>query len=118
MTHARALHWYRLTYVACIVALSVQTALGARNFADHHFWLAAIEIGAALLMLARRSQVAGLVLLLAVYAVAAAVTLHLGKSPAHLVLYAASAMLIVRLDPAGAPDIPERGASQGLRWVS
>jgi hypothetical protein len=110
MTPLRALAWYRAIYVACIVELSVETALHADSLSDHHFWLAAIEIGAALLLLFRRTQVPGLVLLLLVYALAGTVTALMGRVPAYLLLYAASALLIVRLDRTWSPNIPAQRA--------
>ena len=90
------LDWFRFLYVACIVGLSIQTLTGARGIADHHFWLAAVEIVAALLLLARRTQIVGMVLLLAVYAVATIITLHVGHLPLYLVIYAGAAIAIVQ----------------------
>lgn len=94
------LAWFRVVYVACIAAMSVQAMAGAASFADHHAWLAALEIVAAALLLPRRTRLAGLVVLLLVYAVAAVVTLHLGRLPIYLLLYAASAVLVARGDHA------------------
>jgi len=90
--------WYRVVYVGCIVVLSAETMRTARAMSDHRFWLAGIEILTALLLLARRTQRVGLVGLLIVYAVVALHAITLGEVPAALVLFAASAILIVSLD--------------------
>jgi hypothetical protein len=90
------LTWFRLLYVACIIGLSVQTAAGARGSADHHFWLAVVEILGALLLAWRRTQMAGLVVLLGVYAIATIITLHAGHLPLYLILYAGAAVAIAR----------------------
>jgi hypothetical protein len=91
---------YRTIFVAIIIALSVQTATHAKNFTDHHFWLAAIEIVAALLLLFRRTQRVGLPLLVAVISVVAIHDLATGELPFTLILFAASATAIVMLDRA------------------
>jgi len=72
----------------------------AKGLADHHFWLAAIEIVASLLLLFRRTQRVGLPLLLAVFSVAMILNLHNGGLPFGLVLFGASAVTIVLLDGA------------------
>ena len=95
---ARSVAWYRVLYVACIVALSVQTMVAARGVSDHHFWLPVIEIVGALLLLLSRTQRAGLAILLVVYAVAGVVTIHSGHLPVYLLLYAGSAALLVQLE--------------------
>jgi hypothetical protein len=92
--------WYRVAYVLCIVVLSGETMHSARTLTDHRFWLAGLEILAALLLLARRTQKVGLVGLLIVYAIVAIHAITLGGVPAALVLFAASAILIVSLDAA------------------
>jgi len=86
-------------YVACIVALSVQTMTDARGLRDHHIWLAALEIIGALLLLSSAAlQHVGLVILLAVYAVAAVVTIHAGHLPIYLALYAGTALYLAHPD--------------------
>jgi len=97
-TGKRGLAWYRAVYVSCIVVLSVLTMRHARDIVDHHFWLAALEILGAVLLLVRRTQVVGLWILLAVYAAAAIHGVLTGEVPAGLVVFAASAALIVYLD--------------------
>ncbi len=88
--------WFRALYVGCIVALSLQAMHGAVSLRDHHAWLPALEILGAVLLLGRRVQRAGLVILLAVYLIAAVVTLHMGHLPLYLVLYAGTAIFLVR----------------------
>jgi hypothetical protein len=97
------LRWLRVVYVLCIVALSVQTMGEAHGLGDHHFWLAGCEIIGNCLLLVWQTQIAGLSVLLAVYLIAAIVTLHRGHLPTSLVLYAATALCVVQGDrPAGA----------------
>lgn len=91
----RPLAVFRVVFVACIVGMSVLTARAATEYTDHRFWLATIEAVAALLMLARRTQIGGLVVLLAVFAVAATHGLLTGRLPLDLVLYGAAAITIV-----------------------
>ena len=100
MSAARIARWYAPVYVACIVAMSAQTMTSAHGLADHHFWLAAIEILAALGLLLRALRRPALVLLLLVYLLAAFVTLHVGHLPIYLALYAASAVCVVQLSEA------------------
>jgi hypothetical protein len=104
----RALAVYRVVFVGCIVVMSVRTALSATSVADHHFWLAAIEAIAALLLLPRRTQRGGLALLLAVFAAVAAHELLTGGMPIDLVLYGASAIAIVAIDRAMSNQQPAR----------
>jgi hypothetical protein len=94
----RGLAWYRAIYVSCIVILSVLTMRHARDIFDHHFWLAGLEILGAVLLLLRGTQVVGLWILLAVYAVAATHGVLTGEVPAGLVVFGASAALIVYMD--------------------
>ena len=100
MRTERILWSYRVIFVALIIALSIQTMTRAKRFSDHHFWLAAIEIAASLLLLARRTQIGGLALLLAVFSVAGIHDLVTGGLPFGLVLFAASATTIVLIDRA------------------
>lgn len=90
--------WFRLLYVGCIVALSLQAMREAVSLRDHHAWLPAFEILGALLLLGRRVQRVGLVILLAVYLLAAVLTLHMGHLPVYLLLYAGTAIFLVRSD--------------------
>jgi hypothetical protein len=105
---ARALAVYRVVFVGCIVVMSVRTAASASRVTDHHFWLAAIEAIAALLLLPRRTQRGGLALLLAVFAGVAVHGLLTGQMPIELVLYGASAITIVAIDRAISDREPAR----------
>lgn len=98
MTARAALAWYRAVYALSIAYLSVETMLGAHGVRDHHLWIGGIEALAALLLLVRRVQVPALAALLAIYALVAVVNIASGHVPAYLVIYAASALLIVQLD--------------------
>lgn len=90
------LGWFRLLYVASIIGLSVQTMIAARGLRDHHIWLAAVEIIGALMLLTPTLQRVGLSVLLAVYAVAAVITIHGGHIPIYLALYAGTAVFLVQ----------------------
>jgi hypothetical protein len=94
----QALWWYRIVYVGCITVLSIETMTHAKSMTDHHFWLGGIEVIGALLLLVRRTQLTGLVILSLVYAGAAVHTLLTGGVPAGLALFAASAWIIVFVD--------------------
>jgi hypothetical protein len=100
MRAERIIAWYRVIFVAVIIALSVETMTRAKRLTDHHFWLAAIEIIACLLLLIRRTQTVGLALLLAVISVVAIHDVVTGGLPFGLVLFGASATTIVLLDRA------------------
>ncbi len=100
MPSDKILRVYRVLFIAVIVGLSVQTMMRAKQFSDHHFWLAAIEIMGCLLFLVRRTQTAGLALLLATFSVAAIHDIATGSLPFSLVLFGASAVTIVLLDRA------------------
>ena len=77
----------------------MQTLLSAHALA-HVVPLAATEILGALLLLARRTQWAGLVLLLLVFAGAQCLAALSGEWPTRFLQYAASALLIVLMDRA------------------
>ena len=96
----RVLQSYRVIFVAVIIALAIETMTHAKRLSDHHFWLAAIEIIASVLLLIRRTQVVGLALLLAVISFAAIHDVVSGGLPFGLVLFGASAATIVLLDRA------------------
>lgn len=88
--------WYRAIYAAGIGYLSVRTLMSARSITDHHFWLAGIEIIGALLFVFAATRRAGLVVLLVVYAIAAAHELSIGHVPAALIIYGVSAAALSR----------------------
>jgi hypothetical protein len=96
--HADEPHgWYRVFYAVCTVAMSALTMRDAASLRDHHAWLAALEIVSVALLLLRRTRYVGLVLLLAVFGIAALLTAHAGRSPLALVLFAGSAVLVTQL---------------------
>lgn len=86
--------WYRVFYAACIAALSVVTVLQARGVHDHHAWLGSVELAGAVLLIPRRARTFGLAVLLAVHAIAIVLTVHAGRIPIHLVLYAGTAIFV------------------------
>jgi hypothetical protein len=100
MSVMRPIVWYRFVYVACIAYMGVETVRGAHGVADHHFWIGATETAAVLLLLYRPLRSAAFTALLAIYALVAGISIASGHVPAHLILYAASALLIVQLDRA------------------
>jgi hypothetical protein len=89
--------WYPAFYAACIVGMSILTMVDAQSLSDHRAWLPALEIIGAILLIMRRTTIAGVVILLAVYAFAAIHDLHSGHIPLHLVLFAGTAVLIAQL---------------------
>lgn len=93
----RWLRWFRWIYAACILALSVQTVLSSGGSRDHARLLGTTEIVGALLSAAARTQLAGTMILLAVYFLAAIVHVHAGEVPLQIALYAATAVLSLRL---------------------
>ena len=103
MSSAEALRAFRWTYVAFIVSASTETVPQPphdRSSAHAHLaaavpLLALTEIAAALLLLSERAEILACVLLLSVYAAAAAISLAQGVVPLRFVYYAASACYIV-----------------------
>lgn len=109
MTVSAALAAFRRVYVAYIVYASGRTLLQAWHGDAHTHLrlaliaLASLEIAAALAFLVARLERAACAMLLAIYAVAAVLTVAEGAVPAHLVYYAATALFIVK---AGQSDRP------------
>lgn len=97
MASTRWLKRFRVIYAACIIALSVQTVLASRNWHDHARLLGTAEISGALLFTLARTQLAGTIVLLFVYFAAAVAHAYAGELPVQLVLYAATAVVILRL---------------------
>jgi hypothetical protein len=95
--------FYALFYALCITGMSVLTMTTAKSINDHRAWLPVIEIVGVVLLVVRRTAIAGLVVLLAVYGFAAIHSLHSGHIPLDLVLYAGTAVFIAQLRalPAG-----------------
>ena len=106
MNAASILSGYRYLYCALIATASVQTLLAPEHEAGHVGLLACAEIAGALLLLGRRTQWLGAWLLLLVFSCAQLVAARASAWPVRFALYAASAFLIVLLDPrlrAGTP---------------
>lgn len=98
MSVLRPVVWYRFVYAACIAYMSIETVISAHGVLDHHFWIGSAEAAAALLLLYRPLRTAALTTLLVIYALVAGLGIAQGHVPASLILYAASAVLIVQLD--------------------
>jgi hypothetical protein len=88
--------WFGVFYAACIIAMSLMTMPHAKRLSDHQAWLPAIEIIGVVLLIVGRTRLAGLVILLAVYAFAAVHTVHSGHVPLDLILYAGTAVFIAQ----------------------
>jgi hypothetical protein len=95
--------WYAMFYAACIAAMSVETMTTATSLRDHQAWLPAIEIMGVVLLVGRRTAIAGVAILLLVYAVVAVHSLHSGHVRLDLVLYAGTAVFIAQLRARPAP---------------
>jgi hypothetical protein len=102
-TQRATLMWYAVFYAVCIAAMSVVTITTAQSLSDHRAWLPAIEIIGAVLLLVRRTAIAGMAVLLVVYAVVAIHDLHSGHIRLDLVLYAGTAVFIAQLRALPAP---------------
>jgi hypothetical protein len=107
MNGARLLKAYRALYALLIILASVQTALAAYAL-PHLLTLALVEIAGAALLCVRRTQRAGLVLLLLVFAGAQLLEALAGEWPTRYLQYALSALFIVLLD--GALSVPRAAA--------
>jgi hypothetical protein len=108
LTPRRALAAYALLFSLFIIWASLGTALG--HDAHHGAgirWLGIVEIAGALLFSIRKTRWAGLIVLLGVFAVAAAIELHLGLWPVRLLFYAGSALFMQYLSWA-LPGAPQR----------
>jgi len=99
MRGLRILSTYRWVYCLLILVASVQSLIGEHG-ASHVALLASAEIAGAVLLLWRRTQVIGLILLLAVFAFAQLLAALESEWPTRFVQYAASALMIVCLDRA------------------
>ncbi len=105
LTPNRALAAYAVLFSGIIIWASVPTALGQDS---HHGgamrWLGLLEIAGAVLFVAPKTRFAGLVTLLAVFAIASAIEWHLGLTPLRLIFYAASGVLVQYLSRSLPPD--------------
>ena len=110
MSAGRLLGAYRRLFCALILVASVQT-LASGHAVPHVVPLATTEVLGALLLLARRTQWAGLALLLLVFAGAQLLAARAGDWPTRFLQYAASALLIVCMDRA----LSARASAPGIR---
>ena len=94
MTDAWTLRLLRLSYCAFIGWASIQTFLAGGHDA-HVRILAGAEIAAILAFLVPALEIGATAILLAVYAIAALLTLLQGEPPVRFVFYAATALYIV-----------------------
>lgn len=91
---SRALATYAAVFSIFIVWASLRTAI---NPAPHGLgvqYLAIAEVVGAILFAFRGSRLLGLAILLAVFAIAATIELHLHELPLRFVFYAASALFV------------------------
>jgi hypothetical protein len=105
MSLSRSTMMFRLIFVSFIVIASARTVIDASHFLASRsslglMTLGMVEIVAALLLLFRRTQVAGLVGLLTVFAIATLLSLIGGEVPYRFAYYAASATFLVIVDRA------------------
>ncbi|HEX4736453.1 MAG TPA: hypothetical protein VH331_02720 [Allosphingosinicella sp.] len=105
MSPQRTLFGFRLVYVLFIAVASAQTALaGWRGESEgghapvHLIVLGSVEIVGAILFLWRKTQLAGTVILLVVYALATLLTLAEGGNPLRFLYFAATALFILHVD--------------------
>jgi hypothetical protein len=94
MTPIRLLQAYRFVFACLILIASIETMVKEHGAV----FLAAIEIAGVLLFAWRRTQIAGAVVLVAVFTLAEALTIAHGQWPVHLLQYTAAAVFIVLLD--------------------
>ena len=95
MSPGRILLAYRLIFCALIVVASAQTLFAEPG--HHVALLATVEIAGAVLLAWQRTQWAGAVLLVLVFAVAQVIAASEGEYPTRFLQYAASTLLIVLL---------------------
>lgn len=96
--------WYAVFYAVCIATMSVITITTARSVSDHRAWLPVIEIIGVVLLLVRRTAIAGMAILLVVYTIVAIHDLHSGHIRLDLLLYAGTAVFIAQLRAVRAPE--------------
>ncbi len=94
MNPQRALAVYAVVFSLFIIWASARTAIDPGAHGGGIRYLAFAEIIGAILFLCGKTRPVGLVILLAVFAVAAVIELHLHEWPVRFVFYAASALLV------------------------
>ena len=105
MREAPALTLYRGIFVAYISYSSAMTAIQEGTAASPILWLAATEIIAALCFLWRRTQIIGLALLLAIFALAFVLETIGRDFPVRFIYFAATAWFIVYIDRTVLPRV-------------
>jgi hypothetical protein len=98
---ATTLRAYRFVFVASIVFVSTKTLLAAHGGAGPHAHaglIAGFEIFAALLFLWPRLEIVAGLGLLGIFAMAFAISLAQGEIPANLIFYAATVLVLWRLN--------------------
>lgn len=114
MSPVRILVAYRLAFCVLIIIASAHSLVA--EHAHHIRLLAAAEIAGALLLVWNKTQLAGVTLLLLVFAAAQAIAATEGEYPTRFLQYAASALLIVGLSRAFAQtQRPSDGAGGAKR---
>jgi hypothetical protein len=94
MNPRRALAAYAVVFSLFIIWASLRTAINPGPHDVGIRYLAVAEIAGAILFVWRKTRFLGLVILLAVFAIAAVVELHLREWPVRFVFYGASAFLV------------------------
>src|SRR4051794_6200347 len=92
LSPTRALAMYAAIFSIFIACASLRTAANPGPHGSAIQALATVEVVGALLFAFRRTRLAGLVVLLAVFAVAVALELHMHELPLRFIFYAASAL--------------------------
>ena len=90
----RALNAYALVFSGFIIWASLRTALNPRPHGIAVQILALVEVAGGWLFAIRRTRLFGLALLLAVFAIAAVIELHLREWPVRFVFYGSSAIFV------------------------
>ena len=90
----RALATYAVVFSGFIVWASLRTAMNPAPHGLSVQYLAVVEVLGAILFAFRRTRSLGLIVLLAVFAVAVTIELHLHELPFRFVFYAASALFV------------------------
>ena len=91
---SRALATYAAVFSVFIVWASLRTAVKPAPHGLGIQSLALVEIVGAIFFAFRRTRFLGLMILLAVFAIAATIELHLHELPLRFVFYAASALFV------------------------
>jgi hypothetical protein len=91
---SRVLAAYAAVFSIFIIWASLRTAINPHPHGIGIQVLALVEVAGALLFVIRKTRAFGLTLLLAVFAIAAVIELHLREWPARFVFYGATALFV------------------------